>query len=279
MNTLRIHLSFFLFQAIALLSNGQSSNTVINARSLGLGNASSTLSDDWSLLNNVGGLGKVKTTSVAVAYEAKPGLVGANRMAAAFSIPTRIGTGGVGVVRFGDDLYNEQIVSSGFSNTIGNTSLGLKINYIQYRAIGFETRSAVSFNFGGITELSSKVSIGAYITNINQPRLSTVNTEKVPAQLVVGVSFKPTESVLIATEIDKDLTNDPVIKAGLEYKIHRKVFARSGFNLKPEAFFLGMGFVNSNLKIDYALQYTQLLNYSFQASIVYSFKKSKRKDE
>jgi hypothetical protein len=57
------------------------------------------------------------------------------------------------------------------------------------------------------------------------------------------------------------------------------VFARSGFNLKPEAFFLGMGFVNGNLKIDYAIQYTQLLNYSFQASVIYSFKKPTRKGE
>jgi hypothetical protein len=280
MKTVRLYGSLFLCFSVIFLSAGQSGSSLVNARALGFGNTSATLTDEWSLLNNVGGLSKVRVTSIAMAYEARPGLVGANRMAATFSVPVKIGTYGVGVFRFGDDLYNEQILSAGFGNSFDNTSLGVKVNYVQYRAFGFEPRTAISLNFGGITKLSSTVTIGAYITNINQPRLSTVDGERLPTQLVAGVSFKPTEFILLVTEIDKDLHNDPIVKCGLEYKIHTKIYARTGFNVQPEALFLGMGFMKNNLKIDYALQYTQNLNYAFQVSVIYQIlKKMKKQDD
>ncbi len=276
MNLFRI-LSFVLFQTIVLFSSGQSVSTIMGAHSLGLANASATLGDDWALLSNVGGLSKIKTTSIAIAYEAKPSLIGANRMAAIISLPTKIGTGAFGVFRFGDNLYSEQIISVGFGNEFGSTSLGVKINYVQYRILGFGNKTAVSITFGGITQLTSMLSIGAYIVNLNQPKLSTIDGEKLPTHLIAGISFKPTETVALFTEVDKDLNYNPIIKGAIEYKVHKKVFVRTGFNLQPQAAFFGMGFISSQLKIDYAIQYNQNLATAFQISVVYQFIKLHKK--
>jgi hypothetical protein len=80
------------------------------------------------------------------------------------------GVTSVGAFRFGDDLYNEQMVSLGFGNKFGIASLGVKANYIQYQADGFGTYGAVSIDFGGLAELTDQLSIGAYITNLNQAK-------------------------------------------------------------------------------------------------------------
>lgn len=245
----------------------------MGARALGMGTAASVLQDEWALLNNVGGLAKVKELSAAFAFEARPSLPGSPRLAATFSVPTHYGTAGLGLFRFGDQLYSEQVLSAGFSNQFGIASLGLKLNYIQYRAEGYGTKTAVSVNFGGIAQLTPQIAIGAYIVNLNQPKLSTVDGEKIPARLIAGIRFKPAESVLLVTEVEKDIDNKATWKGAMEYKFHNKLFARTGFNVEPNAAFFGLGFQGWRVKFDYALQYSSVLNFAHQASASYRLQK------
>ena len=81
-------------------------------------------------------------------------LQGANRTAAAVAIPTKVGVIGTGVYRFGDNLYNEHLLSAGFSNKFGITSLGAQVNYIQYLVEGFGSKGVWNINLGGITASS-----------------------------------------------------------------------------------------------------------------------------
>lgn len=249
----------------------------MGARTSALGNTSSIISDEWSLLNNVGGLSKVKEISTAFAVEMKPALPESSRMAAIFSTPLKKGAMGVGIFKFGDNMYSEQILTAGYSNQLGIASLGIKFNYIQYKAEGFGTKSALSISAGGIAEITPQLSIGAHIQNINQPNLA--NGEKLPTRIAAGLSFKPTEQVLLVTEVEKDLTYDPIVKAGIEYCIHKKVFARTGFNLHPEAAFFGIGFKGWRLKFDYAIQYTNSLNFAHQASACYRIEKIRKESD
>ena len=257
----------------------QSVSTLMGARGAGMGYASATLQDEWSLLNNVGGLSKIDQPNASFAYEARPGLIGANRAAALFSSPVKTGVAGFGLFRFGDDLYNEQIISAGFSNQFGIASLGLKLNYIQYRANGFGTRNAISLNFGGIAQITPQILVGAYLVNLNQPRLSTTDKERLPTRLVAGLSFKPIERIILVTEIEKDLAYVSTIKGGIEYQVHKKVYFRTGFNFHPGAAFFGLGFLVKKVKIDYALQYTPDMGSAHLASAIYRLEKKKKKNE
>ncbi|MBS1508065.1 MAG: hypothetical protein JSS79_15600 [Bacteroidetes bacterium] len=259
----------------AKLVNAQSSSSLMGSRAAGLGYTSSTLSDEWSLFNNVGGLGKAKQTSATFAYEIKPALNGANRMAASAVTHVKAGTFGVGVFKFGDDIYSEQIASFGFGNQIGNTSLGSKINYIQYRAEGFGTSKAISVDFGGISTITPQIQIGAYITNLTQSKLKGASGERLPTKMVAGLGFKPSESVFVATEIEKDLAYAVTWRGGMEYAVYKKIFFRTGFNLNPSAFYFGLGAHKKNLKLDYALRFSQLLGVAHQASLVYSLASKK----
>jgi len=265
---------FFVFIFLsAKLLNAQSTSTLIGARAAGLGYTSSTFDDEWSIFNNIGGLGKIKQASANFAYEARPGLTGANRLAASYLSPTKIGTLGVGIFRFGDDVYSEHLISFGYGNTIGNTSLGVKANYIQYRAENFGTHNALSLDFGGITKITEQISIGAYITNLTQSKLIGTDGERLPTKLVAGIGFKPTDKVFLATEIEKDLDYQSTWKTGLEYNFYKKIFFRTGLNLNPNAAFFGLGLHKKNLKVDYAIRYGQLIGSAHQISASYLFAK------
>ncbi len=234
-----------------------------------MGYATSTLYDTWGIFGNMAGTAKTKNLTTAFTYDMHPALPGGNRMAGAINIPLTFGATGVGVYRFGDALYSEQVITAGISSKLGLAALGAQVNYIQYRTEGFGTKGVVSINFGGIAELTPQLSVGAYIHNINQPDIST--EEKLPTKIVAGLGFKPIEKIFITTEIAKDLSYDATWKAGVEYAFHKKFCARTGYNINPNTAFFGLGFTTKKLVLDYAIQHNTQLNLSHQATVAYQF--------
>lgn len=244
----------------------------MGARANGLGYASSCLEDEWSLFNNIAGLTKINTANAAFSYHASPSLPGFNRMASVFAMPVRSGVAGLGVFRFGDDLYNEQILTAGFANTFGLASLGFKVNYIQYHAEGFGNTRALTLSIGGIAALTPQFTVGAHILNINQPRIAGTDNERLPTALFLGLGFKPSEKVFVTGELSKDLEYDLIWKSGIEYSLNKKISARTGFNIHPQAVFFGVGMKPKKFILDYTFQYNTDLSSSHQATVAYKFK-------
>lgn len=247
--------------------------TGIGARAGGMGYNAACLQDDWSLFNNVAGLSFVKKTTLSSSYDARPQLQGANRMAFVATAPFSIGTGALGFYKFGDDLYNEQKASIGFSNRLGLASIGTSLNYLQFQAPGFGTKSLITFNLGGIASLAPNFFIGAHIQNVNQPVLSESSQERISTSLTLGLGFAPTEKVWLSSEVQKEIENKSVYKLGVEYTPIKKFTARTGFNFRPNKLFAGIGFIANRLTIDYSYEYAPNgLGSSHQASLGYTLK-------
>ena len=250
----------------------QSTSTLLGARAAGMGYASSTLRDEWSFFGNAAGLSSEKNYTAATTYEARA-LPGGNRMGLVGVMPLKFGVGAVGIFRFGDDVYSEQSVQAAFAHQIGKTSLGVRVNYMQYRTIGFGTHGFLGIHLGGITQLTKQISIGAWIQNINMPKLKFHEKETAPVKLLASVGFKPIDKFILAAEVEKDILYEPLWKVGMEYQIHKKVFVRSGFNLNPGVAFFGIGFQSWRVKIDYALQSFSAIGPTHQASASYRINK------
>lgn len=266
----------FLFFALCILQvDAQSISKLLGARAAGLGYATSTLSDEWSVFNNVAGLSKINSTIAGASYDLRPSLVGGNSFGSMFCSSLPFGTVGLGAFRFGDDVYNEQLASLSFANKIGNTSLGIRASYIQYRAENFGTHWIIGLDFGGITQITKQLSVGAWIQNINRPKLNYNNQERAPIKLFASLGFRPSEKFMMATEIEKDLQFPAIWKTGMEYTIHKKFFVRAGINLNPNALFTGVGFHTWRIKIDYSLQSFTAFNKTHQASLSYILSKIK----
>lgn len=265
----------FLISLVTHTALSQSSlfYTGIGARAGGMGYNAACLQDDWSLFNNVAGLSFVKKATLSSSYDARPQLQGANRMAFVANLPVSIGTGALGFYKFGDDVYNEQKASLGFSNRLGLASLGASINYLQFQALGFGTKSLLTLNLGGIVSLTPDFFIGAHIQNVNQPVLSESTQERVSTLLTLGLGFAPTEKVWLGSEVQKEIENKSVYKLGVEYKPVKKFAIRTGFNLRPDKLFAGLGFISHRLTIDYSYEYAPSgLGSSHQASLAYQLK-------
>jgi hypothetical protein len=247
----------------------QSSSTLIGARAAGMAYSSSALTDEWSAFNNVAGLAKLTSMVAAFTYDVQPSFTPFNKAAATFSCPLRIGVAGLGLYHFGDDLYNEQLVTLGYSSTLGLASLGVQVNYIQYNIQGFGRKAVLTASFGGIAELTKRLSLGAHVININQPKLSELDEERIPTVLIAGVLKKTSDDVTVTAELEKDLDHNPAVKAGIEYRILKKFFLRTGIRIQPNTGYFGFGFKPARYCIDYAFQYNQGIGSRHQASVSY----------
>lgn len=258
----------------ASLLFGQRVSPLIGGRAMGLAYATAALEDEWAILNNPAGLASLHEIQSGFAYHKLPALPGANRIAGQFSIPAGSGAFGAGVFRFGDDLYNEQALSLGYGNRLGIASLGVRLDAIQLRTEGFATTLSWGLTLGGVAHITEKFLVGAVVNNLNQPRLP--DGEYLPVKMRVSPTLRPTEKLYVIAEIEKDLAYPPTWKGAIEYQIHKKVFARTGFNLQPDHAFWGVGFICWKMKVDYAMQYSRLLNFGHQASVVLRWPQKKK---
>jgi len=240
---------------------------------MGMANASTCLSDIWASHNNVAGLAEIKAPATAFALHTTPSLEFLNRMAMTLAVPFSHATAALGIFRFGDDLYNEHMITIGVANRFGLASLGVRANYIQYHADGAGTRVAFSAGFGGIASLTPNLRVGAHILHVNQPIVNTDTGERLPTRMATGVAYVAPDKLHIAVEAEKETGYPTTIKAGMEYRFVPRLAFRTGFHLNPDTGFFGLGFTTSRFRIDYAVQLNTPLGIGHQASVVYEFKR------
>jgi hypothetical protein len=137
----------------------------------------------------------------------------------------------------------------------------------------FGSASAVFFDLGGIVEMIPSLSFAAYISNFTSSSLNDVNKTRLPVSMKLGLSYTPTEEIMLNIDLCKDVEFNPVLKAGLEYKIVEKLFVRTGLNSTPFKVFFGGGVCFGRFVIDYAVSSSTFLGMSHQASVSFYYQK------
>lgn len=265
------YLIFLLLHFISFFLYSQSNRFEMGARSEGLGNSNSNIADEWSIFNNVGGISGVENGAVFFGYKRNFEIEGFDQIAAGIIQPSKIGTFGISIYKFGDEFYNEQIASAAFGNKIGFVRLGFRANYYQITIRDFGSTGSFFFDFGGIIELIPKLSFAAYISNFTLSKLDDSEKTVLPVFMKTGLSYKPIKSISLNLDLYKDVDFDPILKTGIEYIIVKKFHLRTGVNVNPYQSFFGAGIHLKRFRIDYTISSHQLLGNSHQASISFNY--------
>jgi hypothetical protein len=97
-----------------------------------LAGAAVTLSDVWAIGNNVAGMAGLKKTSIGIFAENRFGIQAFTTVGLQAVYPTpKYGNIGLDLIRFGDQLYNEQRLGLGYSHRLGPVNIGLKADILQ----------------------------------------------------------------------------------------------------------------------------------------------------
>jgi hypothetical protein len=257
----KIIFMLLLLQAVKIPAQSVLSNG--GARNDGLGGQSAVSIDEWSLWRNPAGLAK-ETSAIAFGVRYTP-LIKLPTRSAMLALATQRGCFAGGVSAFGDDLYNEHVLSFAFAHRLTNTNVGIRADLFQQSVDGSGVRRTIGVTIGGITAIGSRLMIGAVARNVNLPQW--VKGHPLPVVLSAGLLFRPSGNFSVVAELEKNTDFDPTIKGAVEYSLRKKMFVRTGFNLFPEAAFGGFGFRLWRLGIDYALRWGYLPGYSQQMSV------------
>jgi hypothetical protein len=260
---------FFVIIPEAHAGNGPG---VRGARAAALSNASVTLSDVWAVSNNISGLGQVSQTSVGFYAENRYLSSAFNTVALVAAMPLGTSTtekppsrGVVGfeAQRFGNSLYAEQRVGMGYGYRGGQVSVGGRVDVLQVSIQGLGSRRVLAASLGGQAELiPNRLVFGGYLYNLNQARLAAYEDERVPTVLKAGLSYRPTEKLMLNVEAEKDVEQAADFKAGIEYQLLEALALRAGFASLVEQTTAGVGFKAGRFQIDYAAAWQSTLGLS-----------------
>jgi hypothetical protein len=264
-------LAIFILLIISHLAIAQMDNQAIGGRALGAGNAVVTVVDNWSLFNNIGALGSWEQPAMMLAYDYRYGFSGFQTIVVGAVAPLKKGVVGLNFTRLGDELYNEQKIGLGYSYTIGNVSLGLKINYLQIYLQDLASRGNLVFEFGGVAKLSKSLSFGAHIYNFSQNKINAQFDEaiRLPIIMKAGLAYQPIQVLQINIESEKNLDFPNRVKFGIDYQLIKKVYLRTGIQTQPLVNHYGFGFKPRRWQFDYALHTHSTLGWAHHISFSY----------
>lgn len=241
----------------------------MGARQSAIGGAAVTLTDHWSLFNNVGAMGLISGDYAFTSYQNRYGITELSTIGAGYVKDFGEAAGGIGFYRFGDEYFSEQRVNVAFGHTLDRVSLGVSIDYLQYNIATVGSRGVMVVEFGGVAAITEQISFGAHIFNLNQANLVKETNEKIPTVMKAGISYRPSDDLMFNVETEKELDFDEVFKAGLEYRIIEKVVVRTGFRTAPFQGSVGLGFQPKKFLFDYAFSNDTNLGAIHELSISY----------
>jgi hypothetical protein len=278
LNFLLFHFCFSIFSLTA------QTRYYTGAAAAGAGNASVCMSDEWAIFNNVGNLSAFNRSAAFVGFDNRFSVSGLNTLSAGFVSPLyfseNAGTVGLSVLRFGDNVFNEQIFGIGYSHKIQGVCLGLKINYLQTIIEGLSARGAVAAEFGGRAQLSKSLFFGMHIYNFNQAKMTANEETRLPAVMKAGLSFRPLEEKLyLNAEVEKEGDRAARVKFGIIYAVGKNITARTGVTTAPFRGSFGLGWRLKKFNFDYALNTHQYLPLSHHIGISFQFGENKKAEK
>jgi len=257
---------FFIFQKSFAGNDG----FILGTRSVGSGQIGILYSDIWSVHNNIGALGWLKQGGLGVSFDNRYNLQALNQISfAGATVLEKYGTVGVGVSRFGSELFNQSKASIAWAKAFGIASIGIQGQWAQTTAVEFPTRHYLLLNFGGLAKLTSKFHFAASISNITQTKASEFKDERIPTIVRAGIAFLPNDKVKILSEVQKDLDLKSIVKVGIEYEFLKKVWVRTGFSSQIEQVSGGLGVQWRNFQLDYAIANHPQLGWTNSIGINY----------
>jgi hypothetical protein len=239
--------------------------------SAGMAFASVTARDVWSACNNPAGLAYMKKWNAGLSLQNNYLLKELYMKAAMLSIPVWKGSIGLCFQHQGFDLYGELKAGLTYSMRLTKKfSLGARLNYTRIsQGEGYGCFNILSFDAGAQFAASDHLEVGVLIINPIAVKITMNSSERLATQMSIGIDWEIANGLKTALQVDKDLINKPVIRAGVEYQIARPLFIRTGLIINTLIVTAGTGFEAGAFRVDLSCSYHPTLGYSPGISVSY----------
>lgn len=246
----------------------------VSGAATGMGNCSLSMQGSWDGFTNQASLAYQRRFWVGAHHENRFLLSELGSSMVGVVIPVKPGTFGLDVSHFGFSDFNTSRVGLGYGMYLGKrftAGIGLAYALMQLPA---DYRNANAFTVeGGIHYMpTSKLTFGFYVFN---PTGSTFNDiGDLPTLMGMGVTYHPSDKVMLVIQVDDNTRRSPAVRCGLEYRVMERMALRLGYSAaNPEGITAGIGFPIQYFDIDMSLTHHQVLGFTPSLSVAYLFSK------
>ncbi len=246
----------------------------VGARSAGMCRSSVAIGGIWSIMNNQAGIALLSGPEISFAYENKFLLKETGNSSMAFAYPTDFGVLGISFNYFGFSKYNEIRTGLAYARAFGEyIRIGLQLDYLRTTVTeGYGTHDNVTFEVGVQSDVTRNITLGAYVFNPIRVKLADYTDEHIPAIFRFGISWHFSPQFFVTAEAEKNsFYSGIILRGGLEYTFKEKFILRTGVGSKQDIFSMGFGFKLKGFKLEIAATMHQVLGFSPQTTLSYSF--------
>ncbi|SOD12722.1 hypothetical protein [Pedobacter xixiisoli] len=263
-NLLTLILTFLFTDALAQYNQG--------ARLKAMANASAAVNDVWSLNANPAGITGLKSSMVALNYARYLFGDELSEQSFAFVHPFGNNFAGLSINRYGISEFNEIKAGFCFAKKFGDDlAIGVKANIHQIKITNYGNATTFSVDAGVNYSLSKQIGLGVFVNNPSSQKYKATNVETyIPAAVHFGASYTPSNKVLLAINVSKDLERKFDVALGVDYKFYELLSLRGGLSAKPFKQYFGIGLNYQKWILDIAVESHPQIGYTPQIGLSYA---------
>jgi len=248
--------------------------TPMSGRSMGMGGASTALTDLASALYNPAALANQKQTGLCFSYLRPMNIGEIATVYAGGAVPTAMGTWAASYTHYGNKNYYEQQASLDYALRVAKTIyLGIAFHYMNAATSDpyYDPQHVLTFTVSMQYTPSDQLCIGARIYNPTAVTIHNETAMHTPAIFNLGISYLLASELLATAEIEKNFYHPSTLRAGLEYTFLDICHARIGIATNPIIYTFGFGLKYGHLALDLATQVHNALGWIPLISMNYLF--------
>ena len=256
----KFYILFLFIFVNTVISAQHTSSFTAGARGLATANANLNYQDIYSLFSNQAGLAQVRKLSVLVYSHNRFLLTELNTVAIGVAAPLSSGTVGLVIQHYGFSAYNEQKIGLAYSRILlDKVSIGAQFDVLTARIKEYGNSAAVTFEVGLQYAISEQLLAGFHLFNPVHAKLAA---EALPMIAQFGLTYTPSDYLVLSAAMEQTSTASYTVKAGLEYLLLKRFFVRTGVQTNPALFSLGVGYQLPKFTLNMAMSYHTVLGIS-----------------
>ena len=237
------------------------------ARAMGMGGLDLYSRGIYATLGNPAGATFTPALSIMSGY-ASLHVPGLQTLYLSLLIPFKSLVYGISLQREGDDWLNEFKASFLAAHQLGNTSLGLRLNYHQLSVKDLDSRGGISIDAGGISKFNEYNFLSAYLTNTTLSRVFP--KDLLPVYFRIGWINTSLEYLRIHFSLEKEVDLPLLLSAGLEYSPVEWISLRIGLSQEPLKFHGGLGLRWEKWALDFGIMKHPLLTMRHELTLIFT---------
>jgi hypothetical protein len=244
---------------------------VSGGQSAAMSNAVSALSCTDAVFQNPATLAPLTRRMATIATDMRLGTPELQPIGVGFILPTKSGVLGFSLQHFGFSAFREQKIGVAIARHFSEKlDVGIRLDYMRLQAREYGSVHLLTFEIGCNTLIAKGLMLGVFVFNPLAVRLS--NAERAPSVFRLGLAYTVSKFVVVAVEVEQNLTSAARFSFGLDYKITEALALRCGFLSLPTRFSFGIGYyLTKNFVMDVALSNQTLLGATPSVSLTYVF--------